>query len=216
MLEIVTVREHRVWLPCRRRPIMLRRVPVGSPIAGSSIGAQVSYPDLGGFGRRFIDIDPTSSPTSCSTSSARSSGFARSRAPRCATSSRTVRCTTRSSTTSDRQAAVVEALIVHAGGLPLMGLPGGVVERLAAERGVAFVAEGFADRGYTADGRLVPRAEPGALLTTPDEVAAQACRLADGGVRSICVHSDTPGASVLAAAVRDALAGAGHPIAAFA
>ena len=62
----------------------------------------------------------------------------------------------------------------------------------------------------------MPRAEPGALLTTPDEVAAQACRLADGGVRSICVHSDTPGASVLAAAVRDALAGAGHPIAAFA
>lgn len=86
----------------------------------------------------------------------------------------------------ERQAAaVVEALVVHAGGLPLMGLPGGVVERLAGERGVAFVAEGFAgSRASTADGRLVPRAEPGALLTTPDEVAAQACRLADGGVRS--------------------------------
>jgi UPF0271 protein len=183
---------------------------------GVVVGAQVSYPDLGGFGRRFVDIDPAELTDvvlyqigALERLAAVEGTAVRYVKPHGALYNAIVH--------HERQAAaVVEALIVHAGGLPLMGLPGGVVERLAAERGVAFVAEGFADRGYTADGRLVPRAEPGALLTTPDEVAAQACRLADGGVRSICVHSDTPGASVLAAAVRDALAGAGHPIAAFA
>jgi UPF0271 protein len=71
------------------------------------------------------------------------------------------------------------------------------------------VREGFADRAYTPEGTLVPRTQAGALLTEPDDAAAQALRLAEAGVQSICVHSDTPGAPDLLVAVVEALGAAG-------
>jgi UPF0271 protein len=91
------------------------------------------------------------------------------------------------------------------------------------------VAEGFADRAYTADGRLVSRRDPGAVLHDPDQVAARALVMAtehrveavDGTqvaveVRSLCVHGDTPGAVDLARQVRAALERAGVTLEPFA
>ncbi|MBB4140163.1 5-oxoprolinase subunit PxpA [Microbacterium invictum] len=105
--------------------------------------------------------------------------------------------------------------------LPVLGL-GGAIARAAQTRGLPFRSEAFLDRGYRADGSLVPRAEPGALLDDPDEVAVRAVRLATEGmvttvdgveVRteaiSLCVHGDSPGAVSMARAVRAALDAAG-------
>jgi len=39
-------------------PTVLRRVTERAAERGVSIGAQVGYRDLPGFGRRFIDVDP--------------------------------------------------------------------------------------------------------------------------------------------------------------
>jgi UPF0271 protein len=69
--------------------------------------------------------------------------------------------------------------------------------------GPRYLREGFADRATRADGSLVPRSEPGALITDPAEAAAQARRLE--GVDTICIHADTPGALEIARAVREAL-----------
>jgi len=109
-------------------------------------------------------------------------------------------------------------------------LPGATVLALAASPFVAWaraaghrvLAEGFADRGYRADGALVPRADPGALLHDPAEVAARAVRLAKEGrvlaadgtdleldVDTLCLHGDAPGAAARARALRAALEGAG-------
>ncbi len=105
--------------------------------------------------------------------------------------------------------------------LPLLGL-GGRIALAAEERGLPFVQEAFLDRGYLADGTLVPRAEAGALLEDPDAVAERAVALAVAGTvtavdgtaievraRSLCVHGDTPAAVTMARAVREALAAAG-------
>ena len=113
--------------------------------------------------------------------------------------------------------------------LPVVGLPGAVVLGVARDRGLRAVTEAFADRGYRSDGTLVPRAEAGALVVDPDEVVARMLRMVlrqevvavDGTVvpvpaESVCVHSDTPGATVLAAAVRTALDGAGVRVGPFA
>ena len=99
--------------------------------------------------------------------------------------------------------------------LPVLGLPGSALLAAASGRGLRAVTEAFADRGYRADGTLVPRSEPGALVTDADEVAARVLRLATDGVvravdgtdvavvaESVCVHSDTPGAAALARSVR--------------
>ncbi len=110
----------------------------------------------------------------------------------------------------ERQArAVVEAIAPY--GLPLMGLPLSQSLHIAAAEGLETVTEGFADRAYSADGSLVPRSEPGSVLESPDDAAAQAARLA-GSVQSICVHGDSPGAVEMAQAVRTALEAAGTTI----
>jgi UPF0271 protein len=68
------------------------------------------------------------------------------------------------------------------------------------------LAEGFADRAYDEAGHLVPRGQPGALLTDPADCARQAARLlATGRFQTLCVHGDTPGAVPIARAVRAAL-----------
>ena len=94
--------------------------------------------------------------------------------------------------------------------LPVLGLPGSVLLSLAAQRGRLDVPEGFPDRAYTPEGRLVSRDEPGAVVADRGTVATNAVALAAGGaVRTVCVHGDSPGAVATAYAVRAALVGAG-------
>lgn len=89
-------------------------------------------------------------------------------------------------------------------------------------------AVGFADRGYTPEGTLVPRGRPGALIEDPSAVAERVVRMVVDGVAtavdgspvevdvaSVCVHGDTPGAVELARSVRAALTAAGLTVAAF-
>jgi UPF0271 protein len=99
---------------------------------------------------------------------------------------------------------------------------GSALAEAAAAAGLPFFAEAFLDRGYRADGRLVPRGEPGDLLHDPDEVAARAVQLVLGGeveavdgtpvrvdAASLCLHGDTPESVMMARAVRTALDAAG-------
>jgi UPF0271 protein len=90
--------------------------------------------------------------------------------------------------------------------LAVMGLPTTLLEITAKQLDVPFIREGFADRRYNADGTLVPRSEPDAILTDPHEAAQQARRLvSQRGVQSICVHGDKPDALDFARLLRDEL-----------
>ena len=60
------------------------------------------------------------------------------------------------------------------GGLPLVAAPGAAVVRTAREARLEVVLEGFADRAYLPDATLTPRRSPGAVLTDPGQVLAQA------------------------------------------
>ena len=113
-------------------------------------------------------------------------------------------------------AAVVAAICQYDAKLPMLGLPDSAVQRACDATGVRFVAEGFADRAYTAGRRLVPRTQAGALITDPAAAAKQALALAGTGVGSICVHSDTPGAVAIVAAVSQALTADGYELQTFA
>jgi UPF0271 protein len=181
---------------------------VAAVARGVAIGAQVGYPDRAGFGRAFVDLAPADltreviDQVRLLDEIARSVGGAVTYVkPHGALYNTIVH--------HDVHArAVVAAMIELDRPLPLLGLPRSRALELAAEAGLPVVREGFADRAYTPDGRLVPRSEPGAVLSEPAQVAAQAVRLL-GEVSSICVHSDSPGALDLARAVRTALEDAG-------
>ena len=99
-------------------------------------------------------------------------------------------------------------------GAAVFGPPTGALREAAFAANAKFVAEGFVDRGYRADGTLVPRGEPGAVLHDEPEVVAQALALARSGrVRTLCVHGDGPDALRLLVAARAALLAAGFRIA---
>jgi len=100
--------------------------------------------------------------------------------------------------------AIAQAILHFNPRLILVGLAGSQLLEIGAQAGLRVAAEGFPDRGYNADGTLMSRALPGALLTAPQAVAAQAVKLAPQ-VNTLCIHGDGPHAVQFAQAVRLAL-----------
>ena len=99
--------------------------------------------------------------------------------------------------------------------LALYGLAGSALVASGSAHGLPTLAEGFPDRGYAPDGKLLPRGAVGAIVSDPDTAAANAVELARrGDIETLCIHGDAPGAAVIAAAVRHALEAAGFRIAA--
>ncbi|RHA37995.1 LamB/YcsF family protein [Cellulomonas rhizosphaerae] len=192
---------------------------------GVSVGAHVSYADRENFGRRFVDVPADELREQVATQVEILRRIAQANGARVAY--------------VKPHGALYNAVVHHEGharavvdgigDLPVVGLRGSAVLALARARGLRTVTEAFADRGYRADGTLVPRGEPGALVTDEDEVAERVLRIATRGLvrgadgrdvaveaESVCVHSDTPGAVALAARVRSVLVGAGVELRAFA
>ncbi|MFI0418198.1 LamB/YcsF family protein [Spongiactinospora sp. 9N601] len=210
-------------------PLTIRRTCAAAVDRGVIIGAQVSYRDLAGFGRRAMDVDPEELSAEVLYQIAALDGIARAMGGRVAYVKPHGALYNRVVRDAAQADAVVSAVAAFSPVLPLLTLPVSVLREVAAERGVPTVTEAFADRAYTADGRLVPRREPGAVLHDVGEVAARAARMAAGGTvtatdgtevqvaaRSLCVHGDTPGAVAMARAVRDALTAAGLSVRPFA
>lgn len=197
-------------------PLTLRRTCEGAVRQGVVIGAQVGYRDLAGFGRRFIDVPPEELAADVLYQLSALDGIARAAGGGVAYL-KPHGALYHAVTRDEGQArAVVDAVLAY-GGLPVLGLPGSLLLAIAAEAGLPALGEGFADRGYLPDGALVPRGEPGAMITDPAVAADQAVRLAGSGeIRSLCVHGDSAGAPEIAAAVRAALAAAGVQVVAFA
>ena len=183
---------------------------------GVVVGAQVSYRDLAGFGRRPMDLEAADLEADVLYQLAALDGLARAAGTRARYVKPHGALYHRARDDAEQAAAVVAAVLAWDPGAAVLTQPGELA-RQAAAAGLAVVPEGFADRGYRPDGRLVPRSAPGALLTDPADAARQAVDLASTGqVRSLCVHGDTPGAPAIAAAVRGALIRAGHEVGPFA
>jgi UPF0271 protein len=189
---------------------------------GVTIGAQVGYRDLPGFGRRFIDYETPDLIADVLYQIGALAGLARAAGGAVRYVKPHGALYNTIAYHEQQAAAVVEAVGRYDPELPVLGLPGSVFLRLAAKAGLRTVREAFADRGYRSDGTLVPRREPGALLHDPHEVAARMLKLVGEGTltaidgteveieaESICVHGDTPGAVTMAQAVRTELSDAG-------
>jgi len=209
-------------------PLTMRRVCARAIARGVRIGAQVSYRDLAGFGRREMTVPPDELAAEILYQIAALDGIARAEGGRVSYVKPHGALYNRSARDRDQAAAIAAAVVSYDPELPLLTLPGSATEAAAAEVRLRAVTEAFADRGYTDDGSLVPRGQPGALVTDPLAVAARAVSMVTEGAvgtieghrvevspRSLCVHGDTPGAVLLAGAVRDALERAGVTVAPF-
>ncbi|MFB9314830.1 5-oxoprolinase subunit PxpA [Nocardioides plantarum] len=184
-------------------PAIMRAVCDGAVGRGVTVGAQVSYADRPNFGRVAVDVayeilrEQVAHQVGVLDEIARAAGTSvRYLKPHGALYHRVL--------DDEEQAA---AVLAGSGGLPVLGMPGELLDQAAGAGRTVFL-EGFPDRAYAADGRLVPRGRPGAVLDDSAAIAAHAVGLAPS-VHSVCVHGDTPGAVAHARAVRTALETAG-------
>ncbi|RKT79732.1 UPF0271 protein [Terracoccus luteus] len=210
-------------------PTTLRGTCRAAAARGVTVGAQVGYRDLAGFGRRFVDVAPDDLEADVLYQLGALEAMCRVTATRVAYV-KPHGALYNAVVHHERQAAaVVAAVRAYDPGLPLLGLPGSRLLALAEEAGLPTRTEAFADRGYRADGTLVPRSEPGALLHDADAIATRVVRLVTDGVveavdgsavavhaDSVCIHGDTPGAVEVARSVRRHLEDAGVLVAPFA
>jgi UPF0271 protein len=209
-------------------PVTMDRVCRAAAARAVAVGAQVSYRDLVGFGRRRIDVEPEElrcdvvyqlgALHACATAAGTRVSYVKPHGALYNVAAEDA-----------RQADAVAAAVASVDpALALLGLPGSEHQTAAARHGLRFVTEAFADRAYLADGRLVPRSHDHAVLRDPDEIAARVLRLVRDGVidtidgarisveaQSICVHGDTPGAVAIAERVRTELTAAGVQVAPF-
>lgn len=207
-------------------PITLRRVCAAAAARGVRIGAQVSYRDLAGFGRREMDVpeDELAAETAYQIGAlqvfARAAGSeVRYVKPHGALYHRAGRDVAQArAVVAGARLAGVDALLCRAGS---------ELDRAARAAGMKTIGECFADRAYQDDGGLVPRGRPGALLDRASAVA-QAVDLAvhgevttlDGAririeASSICVHGDGPEALATGEAIRSTLENKGIKVEAF-
>jgi 5-oxoprolinase (ATP-hydrolysing) subunit A len=197
-------------------PRTMRRVCAGARARDVAIGAQVGYRDLAGFGRRRIDIAPDDLAADVLYQLGALDAFARVAGTRVRYVKPHGALYNTAADDRTQAEALAHAVAGYDATLPLLGLPSSALEAAAQQAGIPFVAEAFADRAYTAEGRLVPRTEPGAVHDDEATVVAQAVALAtEGRAASVCVHGDTPGAVALARAVRAALEERGVTLAPF-
>ncbi|MFI1306505.1 LamB/YcsF family protein [Streptomyces sioyaensis] len=203
-------------------PSTMRRVCELAAGHGVVIGAQVSYRDLAGFGRRAMDVPPDELADEITYQIGALEVFARAAGARVGYVKPHGALYNRCVHDEEQAHAVIAGVRAAGGALPVLGLPGSRLHEAARDAQLPVVGEAFADRAYTAEGTLVPRREPDAVIHDPDEVVKRALGMArdqavtsrDGtrvalAARSLCLHGDTPGAADLARRVRSELTASG-------
>lgn len=210
-------------------PAGILRTLKAAAARGVSVGAHVGYRDLVGFGRR--NMDPSSEELVGDTIYQIGALQGLARAAGTGVSYVKPHGALYNTIASDaRQAAdVIAGIKAIDPALVLMALSGAPIVEQARAAGLTVVCEAFADRAYNADGSLVNRRLPGAVIHDPEAVAKRMLRLVRDGVittidgaeirleaQSICIHGDTPAAVAIARHLRERLAAEGVTLAPFA
>jgi 5-oxoprolinase (ATP-hydrolysing) subunit A len=195
-------------------PVVMRDTVRAAKRHGVGVGAHPSFPDLQGFGRREMAMDPDELTAAIVYQVGALKGFLDAEGvalthvkPHGALYGKAAR-------DEATAAAVADAAAVF--GVPLMGMAGTLHEQVYTAKGLPFLAEYYADLAYADDGSLIITRRHEAL--DPADVARRVVRALTEGVATtasggeipmradcVCVHSDTPGAVELARAVREAI-----------
>jgi UPF0271 protein len=210
-------------------PVRMRRTAAEAARLGVTIGAHPGYPDLIGFGRRELGATPAEVAAYVAYQVGALIGCAAAEGARVRYVKPHGALYNRAARDPAVACAIAEAVRGVDASLTLLALAGSAMVAAARGAGLRAVREAFLDRGYAADGTLLPRDRPGAIISDPEVAADRAVRLArdgtviavDGSVlpvaaESYCVHGDGPRAAGLLKAVRVRLEAAGVVVAPFA
>jgi 5-oxoprolinase (ATP-hydrolysing) subunit A len=202
-------------------PLTMHRTVTLAVAAGVAIGAHPSLPDLIGFGRRQMQIDAEDLRALTLYQVAALAGFTRAANVPLHHVKAHGALYGMLATDPVMASAFVAAVKAFDAALAIYGPPQGALATAAGAAGLRYLREGFADRGYAADGNLLPRGKTGALLplaaarqqglrlARAEPVAAANGEYIEMAIDTLCVHGDSPGALILAQQLRQDLLNAG-------
>ena len=198
-------------------PVVIRDTVALAKAHDVEVGAHPSYPDLQGFGRRVMDMDPDELTAAILYQTGALKAFLD--AEDMPLSHLKPHGALYGAAARDRTVAeaVADAALVFE--VPVLGMAGTLHETVYTERGLEFWAEYYADLDYDDEGGLIITRKH--VAYDPAVAAERVARVLREGVAvsasgkeipmradTVCVHSDTPGAAELAKAVAEVLDGA--------
>jgi UPF0271 protein len=210
-------------------PKVMQRTVTEAAAKGVAVGAHPSFPDRQGFGRRLMALTSDEVEAFVLYQLGALAGFARAVGTNLVHVKPHGALYNWAAKDSECAAAIARAVVAFDPALIVVTLPGSALVAAAHDHGLPVAQEGFADRAYQADGSLVPRSQPGAVIHDPAEAAARAVQMVTQGeiqtidgttipmeIDTLCVHGDTPDAVGIAGELRQALEAAGVTITALA
>lgn len=168
------------------------------------IGAHPSYPDLMGFGRRYIKMSTDELQSVVKYQISALKGIAESLGGKVSYVKPHGALYNSIANHEEEAVAVIEAIQSISPDLALMGLAGSKLEEIAQQKKITFIKEGFADRSYLPNGNLVPRSHKDSVISSVEATVAQILAIIERGkvetaegeidlqVDSICIHGDHP------------------------
>lgn len=203
-------------------PLTMEKTVKNAIKNGVAIGAHPSFPDLVGFGRREMRLTPDQIRTDVIYQIGALCGFLAAQGAELQHVKPHGALYNMSGKDYDMAMAICAGVKQCAPSAIMLAPVGSMMQKAAAEQGLRFAGEFFADRAYNPDGSLVPRSMPGSLITDPEAAAQRVLQMLqkgtvtciDGTVLdiscvSVCVHGDNAHAVDVVRALRSSLENAG-------
>jgi UPF0271 protein len=204
-------------------PLVMRQTVRLAKQYGVAIGAHPGWPDLQGFGRHQMSLTPDEAEAFILYQIGALAAFAKAEDGALHHVKPHGALYNQAAQDKALASAIARAVKRFSVDLILVGLAGSGLVEAGVEAGLKVANEGFPDRNYNSDGTLISREQADAIIESPEEVAAQAVRLAQEGIifdgqririDTLCLHGDNQYAVQNTKLVRDALEKAGIQIAA--
>ncbi|HET9264033.1 MAG TPA: 5-oxoprolinase subunit PxpA [Vicinamibacterales bacterium] len=199
-------------------PAVMRRTVRAARDAGVAVGAHPGLPDLLGFGRREMRVQPADVEDMVLYQVGALAALAAAEGVRLRHVKAHGALYNMAARDVSLASAIARSVAAFDRDLLLFGLAGSVLLEAGRDAGLRVASEGFADRAYEPDGSLTPRSRPGAVIDDPDRVVERAVRMVTQGrvtatdgsevalqVDTLCTHGDTPGAQALVRRLRAGL-----------
>ena len=199
-------------------PMVMERTVRLAAEAGIAIGAHPGFPDLMGFGRRNMAVSPEEARAYILYQLGALDAFLRPMGIRMRHVKPHGALYNMAAADEQLARAICGAVKDFDPELRLVGLSGSLLIRAAEKTGLRAISEVFADRAYEADGSLVSRRKPGAIISDEREALRRVIRMVKEGkvnaingeeiairAESVCVHGDGEKALLFAKSIREAL-----------
>ena len=200
-------------------PLVMKRTVELALAHKVQIGAHPGYPDMQGFGRRKMNLSPDEVEAFLLYQIGALDAFVRAAGGSLQHVKPHGALYNQAAQNRSLADAIARAVAAYNSDLILIGLAGSALLKMGEKHGLQVAAEAFPDRGYQANGTLIPRGLPGAVLENVEKIAENAVRLCRKGITvvqgkqeetysvdTLCIHGDHPDADATAKAISDSLA----------